>query len=368
MGRAAPLHHRPAHRPALAHPHGKPAPHHSPHHHAPPALDRGRPARLPLGPVLALMFFVIGLAWTLGLAQKIPTPINAGRARAATAGRIVSPTQARARLGDRDGDGIPDSREDVLLSRYAPNAMVAADDASLPANVDWVRARTGWNLSTPQLGGLLVPPRRIDDATRKGSTDPRDWTMYGHAYPRAGGGIVLQYWLYFPFNKAPIVFFDHEGDWEHVSVELDENDEPVSFDLSRHGNNAPGVKVAWKDVPREGDHPWYLVAWGSHAAYLKPSEAPPWERVVDCPRNADGTPRVDGCPVLVWRAGEGRTSPLVNVGERTAPRLEGDRDGFFMRYAGLWGEAAMLDFMSAAPPGPPYQRGFCADSDGTGCL
>jgi hypothetical protein len=264
--------------------------------------------------------------------------------------------------GDTDGDGLPDAQEDLLLRRYAPTALVSADEPSFPASIPWIRARNDIAQDGPRVLGLVVPRHPFSGLARKGSRDPKDWVVYGHAFPKDGGGVVLQYWFYFPFNVGPMVFFDHESDWEHVSVELDSHLRPTDFILARHDDNAPGVRVPWAQVPKEGNHPFSLVARGSHAAYLTKQEAPFWEKVTDCARRSDGTPVLEGCPVIAWRAGEedGRLSPIVNVGERTLPRLEKDHDGFFMHYSGLWGDPAILQLFSAAPPGPPFQAGFCA--------
>lgn len=342
--------------------------HHSPHHLAPPRRDHARehrPRGSRLAALAALFALCVSLPWVLNVTQKLPTP---PRRLVLDEVPVRSMAQVRARAGDRDGDGLDDALEDRLLARFSPVALLSPDDPSRPASIEWIRARADLSLGGPTLMGTLVPPRRFDDETRRGSADPGDWTMYGHAYPSRDGGIVLQYWLYFPFNDGPLVF-DHESDWEHVSVELDADENPRFFVLARHENNAPGVRVPWDEVPREdGDHPVFVVARGSHAAYLEASEAPFWEHVEDCARGPDGVPLWDTCPMVAWRAGPGRGSPLVNVGERGAPRLDAGEDGFFMRYSGLWGTASIALLGSAAPPGPPFQRGFCVDAlEGT-CL
>ncbi len=300
----------------------------------------------------ALLAFVIAVSWAL---SSVPTA-HSGPFSLRNARRIA----LRPTPGDADGDGIPDALEDELLQRYSPTALLAADDASLPASIDWVRRRSAIAAQKP---GVMTR-HLFNEETRRGSRNPADWTMYGHAFPREGGGIVLQYWYFFPFNAGRLVFFDHEGDWEHVSVELDAHLAPEQFILSQHNNNAPGVRIPWSRVPREGDHPVHVVAWGSHAAYLYANQKPFWERAVDCPRRGDGTPVLDQCPVLAWRAGgePGRPSPVVNIGEPGAPRLDSDPDAFIMRYARLWGDAAVLRLFSPAPAGPPYQEGFCADA------
>lgn len=309
--------------------------------------------------MVALFAFSVAVPWSLGCALHVPE-----RRIDAT---VLSPPRT---LQDQDGDGLPDALEDSLLRKYSPTALLAGTETAWPASVAWIRARSDLDVTTAEAIGITQPRHRFAHDILSGSHDERDWTMYGHAYPRRGGGIVLQYWLYFPFNKGPMVFFDHESDWEHVSVELDDRLQPEFLDLARHNRNAPGVRVPWSRVPVEdGTHPFYLVAQGSHAAYLHGSEAPFWEHVVDCPRNPDGTPQLDHCPVHPWRAGgtRGRPSPVVNVGERGAPRSDGDPDGFFMGYQGLWGSAAVMSLASAAPPGPPLQPGFCVNAQPGTC-
>lgn len=341
-----------------------------PPHHLPGRGPRRDHAPEPKSPglgtiIVSIILFCVCVPWAVSCAPTIGG-MHLSRQLAGAGGDTAS---RLATALDTDADGIPDAEEDALLKRYAPTALVAADEPSMPASVAWIRARNDIASDGPRVFGQVVPRHPFSLAARQGSRDPKDWVVYGHAFPKAGGGTVLQYWFYFPYNVAPMFLFDHESDWEHVSVELDAQGQPTDFILARHNDNAPGVRVPWNRVPKEGDHPFSLIARGSHAGYLNHAEAPFWERVVDCVRGADGTPLLDKCPVIAWRGGDGpdRPSPIVNVGERARPRLEQDPDGFFMRYAGLWGDPAVLKLFSAAPPGPPYQAGFCADADRGSC-
>lgn len=331
--------------------------HHAPVPHpvAPPHRDHGGRRRHHLIEAIVLLgLFLLAVPATMRLTHKLP--------RAAD---LASTTiERRAPIeGDRDADGLDDAEEDALLARYSPIALVAQDDPSLPASIDWLRSREELHLDGPRVFGALVPRRQFSDDTRRGSAATADWTVYGHAYAGENGDLILQYWFYYPFNDAPLSpLFDHESDWEHVSVVLDRFRRPREFALARHDHNAPGVRFPWDRVPRDGDHPWFSVAAGTHAAYLDREEAPFWERVADCPRGPDGTPKLDGCPVVAWRSGPGQPAAILNVGERGAPRLSTGSDGFLMAYAGLWGAPAAGNVGSAAPAGPPFQRGFCADA------
>ncbi len=307
---------------------------------------------------LALVLVVVALLWALGLGERLQPDL--GFSAATHRSSVVRP-------GDTDGDGLADAEEDALLRRYAPRALLSADDPAYPASIRWVRERTALAPTGRDFLGVVIPARAFPASVRRGSRDPRDWTVYGHAYPRSDGGVELQYWFYYAFNKAAFVF-DHESDWEHVSVELDARRRPIDFALAAHHDNSPGRRVPWAQVPKEGDHPWFCIASGTHAAYLFGRDAPFWEKVVDCPRRADGTPILAGCPVRVIRSGEPLSeggSPLVNVGERGRPRADGEA-AFFRSYQGLWGSA--VPFVgTAAPYGPPFQRSFCVDAKAGSC-
>lgn len=319
-----------------------------------------------LGPWLALVFFVLAMPWALGMGQKLPRPSLLELARSAITEEepvaLRRPlSQARAELArlDRDGDGIPDALEDALLRRYAPTVVLSRDEPSLPASIEWLRARVDIGEHVESRRGLLAPSGPFDAEVRKGSTDPYDWVMYGHAYPTTEDGIALQYWFFYPRNDGPL-FFDHDGDWEHVTVFLDRELTPVELAMAQHENNSPGVRVPWSELAFEGEHPVILAARGTHASYSRAAQAPFWERLPQCDTDSQGLPVLSTCDGPVWRAGKGphRPSPVINVGERGAPRLDTDSDAFFMRYAGLWGVTASV-IGTAAPPGPPFQRGFC---------
>lgn len=296
--------------------------------------------------MVAFAFFVVCIPWMLGLGQKLPLPDSTLSRMFDTAAQFT-PVE-----GDADGDGLVDAWEDELLERHAPTFVLAENEPSLPASTSWLAARVALDDTGPRLLGVSLPSRRFDAELRRGSADRNDWQIYGHAYPSASGGIRLQYWSYFPFNDGPL-FFDHESDWEHVTVELDPSGEPVAVSYARHENNAPGVRYAWSDVGREGNHPVVLVARGTHAAYARPDEAPFWETLPAVDVDERGLPIASSAGARAWRPGRDAPS-VLNVGERSAPR---DADRPFIGYRGLWGAALLVG--TAAPPGPPWQRGFC---------
>lgn len=88
-----------------------------------------------------------------------------------------------------------------------------------------------------------------------------------------GDGVAIQYWIPYYFNN-----FDnyHEGDWEMVQVNLEDDLDdlmPRSVALSQH---LGGIKASWQyiDHDQTGYHPVIYVARGSHANYFAAGEYP----------------------------------------------------------------------------------------------
>src|SRR6266536_3666222 len=201
-----------------------------------------------------------------------------------------------ASADDRNGNGLDDALEEALLARFAPLVLLEPRERAMPANVDWYLARAqlepdlrpevhvtqasllgNWDAALRTLG-REVARLRPNHAARPGSPDPRDWIVYGHVYPAQDGGVLVQYWFFYPFNDF-LAVFNHEGDWEHVTVRLDRALRPVGAWYARHRRSAPGKWFAWNDLAREGDHPVALSARGSHASYADHDEVPWYDRV-----------------------------------------------------------------------------------------
>jgi hypothetical protein len=103
-------------------------------------------------------------------------------------------------------------------------------------------------------------------------------TIYAHAL-RHAGQTYLDYWWYLPDNPADtargamcgaglvipeIPCFDHQSDWEGVTVVLGGDGRPVAVHYAAHANV---VAYPWARVPHPGGHPVVYLARGSHAAY-----------------------------------------------------------------------------------------------------
>lgn len=250
---------------------------------------------------------------------------------------------------DADRDGLRDGLERELAERYAPVVLLDARDWTRPASIPWLLARADVDAggSAPKLASALGSPKArapLPRAIRAGSDDPNDWTTYVHVYPRADGGINVQYWFFYAYNDGPALF-DHESDWEHVTVRLDAADAPVGVYFARHEDDHPGVFRPWSGLRRAGEHPVVLSASGTHASYADHDDLAWFESGARC--GPDGA-----CGDRTWRTWEG--GGLVNVGETSRPLALADA----LEYAGRWGRAGLLPGTSA-PHGPMQHTGFC---------
>jgi hypothetical protein len=244
----------------------------------------------------------------------------------------------------------------VLLDAYAPVVLLAPGERALPTRVEWYLARA--RLERPQGPAILTAsigePARTErlhpmPSARSGSPFPADWTVYGHAYRAADGGVLLQYWFFYAFNSFHGLG-DHDADWEHVTVRIDPAGRPLGAWYARHDANAPGVWAPWDSLRREGRHPVVLSALGSHASYAHPTEVSWFDRA--CPSADVQQAAEQGC--RVWRTWVGSTGGVADLGTRDAP---GSR---YLLWPGRWGADGGIADLEGGPPGPAFQPGWCS--------
>lgn len=255
-------------------------------------------------------------------------------------------------VGDQDHDGLSDTEEAALARRFAPILVLDAGDPHQPASIEWLLARADIfrQDSKPLLagsaefgpGGLTA---RLPAQVHTGSSDRRDWVTYAHVYPNADGGINLQYWFFYAYSNGPL-FFDHDSDWEHLTVELDPNGKPRGVHLAQHEDDHPGRFYAWYQVRTFEGQPVFYSAHGTHATYAHPEDVAWFERRPACAEPSR-------CMDHLWRTWEG--GGIENLGERKQPL----RPNRALLYRGRWGGSGLLPGTSA-PFGPLHHRGFCA--------
>src|SRR5215203_4804347 len=205
---------------------------------------------------------------------------------------------------------------------------------------------------------------------------------------RQDGWIVLQYWLFYPFNDWRSGFFganDHEADWEKIFIYLSESEDgevrPEWVGYAAHNYTGDNLRRRWDDpeVEKVGEHPVIYVGAGSHASYYAPGEYLT-ELTLPLPRPLA---RVTGAVRTFWKTRLGQyvrgdeegggyfSVPFVDYargdglsvgegGDRTwdEPRLITDPPPDWVSgYRGLWGLYARDPFEGEdAPAGPMYNR------------
>lgn len=290
---------------------------------------------------------------------------------------------------DLDEDGIADQLEARIMEELGPTLRLPPDehDWTRPANVAWYLERvhlrfdhagcpddellaigkvtraalidqrhyttasgTGLCKHNDGAGDLRESTKLAkefflqavdDDAVHPGISPSKmdQWQTYiqvrPSAYVRKSDGVAaaydLQVWYFFPFNDN-IVSANHEADWEHLTISVSAELEPVSVYMASH---ADGHR--YDDLSKlafDGAHVVAYIADGSHATYATAgTHAGP---VVD-----DHT--YDGGPT--WRSWEN----FVNVGQKDhfMPGAE------WARYGGRWGEIG-ADDVTSGPIGPTF--------------
>jgi hypothetical protein len=207
---------------------------------------------------------------------------------------------------------------------------------------------------------------------------------------RQDGWIILQYWLFYPFNDWRSGFFganDHEADWEKVFIYLTETESgevlPEWVAYAAHNYTGDNLRRRWDDPELEkvGEHPVIYVGAGSHASYYAPGEylteltlplPSPLARVTRAIRTfwktrlgqyvgdgeEGGGSGYFSIPFVDYARGDG-----LSVGEGgdriwDEPRLIADpTPDWVSDYRGLWGLYARDPFEGEdAPAGPMYNR------------
>lgn len=289
---------------------------------------------------------------------------------------------AAAALAAVAAPGALAASPDELLARHQPVTVLDASERFAPTAVDGFVA--GSSLQQLDATGAIVPAEslpaglpvhgdgwRLDRTgcvpfvglAAVGCYDAQDdgpSTVYGRYDVRAGT-IVLQYWLFYEFNfwslqypPTNLVWQAHEGDWEVVTILLDDKETPVEAAYSQH---CTGQRRAWADVQKVGDHPLVFVAAGSHANLFAPGVRPIAPACL--PAEAVAFFKAFGVtPLDVSNPVGGRT---YGPGTTAVERLH-DNAPRWVRFPGTWGETQWLHApapigavpFGAGPEGPAF--------------
>lgn len=206
---------------------------------------------------------------------------------------------------------------------------------------------------------------------------------------RQDGWVILQYWLFYPFNDWRSGFFganDHEADWEKVFVYLSGSDtgelQPEWVTYAAHNYTGDNLRRRWDDpeVEKVGEHPVIYVGAGSHASFYAPGEylteltlnlPTPLARATAAAKSfwrtrlgqfikndEDGVFRYFHIPFVDYARGDGISLGAGADKEWEPPRLmQEPHPPWVAEYRGLWGLYARDPFEGEdAPAGPMYER------------
>ncbi len=84
---------------------------------------------------------------------------------------------------------------------------------------------------------------------------------------------TVTYFFFYAHNDGPPGVGDvqnHEGDWERMTVQLDDQYQPTEVRYSAH--EGMDTSRAWADAPQEDGRPVVYVGQGSHASYPETGE------------------------------------------------------------------------------------------------
>lgn len=183
---------------------------------------------------------------------------------------------------DLDGNGRIDSpREEHLLAmNNAPVLYFSPDDGYLLTDPDGYMA--GSVVTDRDTGEVVEDPEQylqehpdavlVVDPSSTGNPEP-DATLTYYLYDEQTNSIT--YFFFYPNNDGPQSgsgagdLQNHEGDWEQVTVQLDDQFQPTGIYLSAHGH---ATFVPWSQVVKENGQPVVFVAQGSHANFGLPGE------------------------------------------------------------------------------------------------
>ncbi len=248
---------------------------------------------------------------------------------------------------------------DELLAQYQPVTVLDVFEQFAPSSVEGFLADADLELrgSDGSYEPVAVPPAGLPTSgdgwrlNHRGCS-PANGLPAVACYAAAGGGprivygrhevragvIVLQYWYFYDDNfwslqypPTGLVWQAHEGDWEVVTVVLDEEQQPVAAAYSQH---CGGERRPWAAVPKFAgtSHPLVFVASGSHANLFAPGiHAIP---LACYPAQAVAFFRAFGVTPFDFAI----PGTLLGPGTTAIDRLH-DNSPRWLRFPGAWGEA-----------------------------
>jgi hypothetical protein len=234
-------------------------------------------------------------------------------------------------------------------------------DAGGELELDFLRAGEYPNGQPVQDGDRLDGgPEPVADARRRHLEDEISDVIYGRVAPRSGGGLWLQYWLFYFHSAKGIPGVSgaegvlgaglHQGDWEMVQIGIPKDQvgaadpKPDVAVLAAHDY---AHRIAWDEVDRTEVGDWIIYPGrASHATYPKAGR---WRGKKRGPFSLD---------VLDDFADGG--------GVRREPDVQAIRIGapVWVGWPGLWGSTKAKPVIGGGSPQGPWRQRPWRDPDG----
>jgi len=167
---------------------------------------------------------------------------------------------------------LPTNPEDYIANSRLREDVSFWKDKELGNNTD---GKTDNNFSPTDVGNMNNENAFLDlDNDARGTLGDKNAPIfYRFEEGKDGKPPTMTYHFFYPYNDAPSahgVDFNHEGDWERVTYELDPDTlKPVNALLSAHEG---GERIPFGELQKDSNtnRPFVFPANGSHANYAEP--------------------------------------------------------------------------------------------------
>ena len=263
-----------------------------------------------------------------------------------------------ATLVENRFDGGPMAGYQTRLLR-ADGSLIASTDSGLA--LGFLRAgKYGDGSAVKADDRLDAGPEPVADARRLHAADELSDVAYGRVAARKGGGIWLQFWLFYFHSAKGLPGISgaegllgaglHQGDWELVQLGIPKQqlDKPEPRpDVAVFAAHDYAHSIAWDELDREPDGAWDIyVGRASHASYPKPGR---WKG------KKHGPFAFDVLDDIADGAGKERR-PAVETIRLGAPAWVG--------WPGLWGSTKPKPVVGGGSPRGPWKQRPWRDPDG----
>lgn len=197
---------------------------------------------------------------------------------------------------------------------------------------------------------LQIPNDELEKETRRGDLSNANCYVHVRSGFQSSNDFDIQYWFFYPYsgNIAKVGNFAHEGDWEHITVVVEDYREIKHIWFSEHGNSHKYLERTENRTTgyelNSAGHPMVYSAKHSHASY-------PEANTIDQVISVDELSNV-GPSWNTW-------NKLVLIGTKSSP----SRGQEWIQYNGRWGELGITDtFGTSGPYGPAFQESWLSET------